>query len=167
VEWGEIAKVCPEAARKDPEVVYYELFALAGASLSTAIQNSGRRWQASADQFTYQTSPQLQNRIGDVRSRVADDLSERCRQAADLADETNRDLALGQPLKVKVVVDIIEKMLRRRRRRLRWLRRALWLTVEWLLVGFMWYVWFMVMILRVFLGIGKGMWNGVRWLLWL
>ncbi|OAQ66990.1 hypothetical protein VFPPC_14416 [Pochonia chlamydosporia 170] len=167
ISWSDIAKFCPETAQQDRGVQYYELYALAGQSLSTAIQASGRRWQASADHFTYRTSPQLQNRIGDVRSRIADDLSERSRKAADLADETNRDLALGQPLKVKVVVDIIEKMLRRRRRRLRWVRRALWLTVEWLLVGFMWYVWFMVMILRVFLGIGKGMWRGVRWLLWL
>lgn len=167
IGWADIAKFCPESAQRDSQIAYYELFALAGQSLSTAIQNSGRRWQTSADQFTYRTSPQLQNRIGDVRSRIADDLSERSRRAADLADETNRDLALGQPLKVKVVVDIIEKMLRRRRRRLRWVRRALWLTVEWLLVGFMWYVWFMVMILRVFLGIGKGVVNSVRWLLWL
>jgi len=172
--WAEMAKLCPQAARPSGEregnhiqVAFYELYAFAGRSLSAAIQNSGRRWQASADQFTYQTSPQLQNRIGDVRSRIADDLSEQSRQAADLADETNRDLALGQPLKVKAVVDTIGKMLRRKRRRLRWVRRALWLTVEWLLVGFMWYVWAMVMILRVFLGIGKGLIKSVRWLLWL
>lgn len=149
------------------QVSHDELYIVAGRSLSTAIQSSGRRWQASADQFTFQTSPRLQNRIGDVRSRIADDLSEQSRRASELADETNRDVALGQPLKVKVVVDMIEKMLRRRRRRLRWVRRALWLTVEWLLVGFMWYVWFMVMILRVCWGAGKGLVNSVRWLLWL
>ncbi|KAG5984115.1 hypothetical protein E4U55_005990 [Claviceps digitariae] len=174
INWAEIAKLCPEAAQPSDErpgnhiqVAFYDLYAFAARSLSAAIQNSGRRWQASADHFTYRTSPQLQNRIGDVRSRIADDLSEQSRQASDLADETNRDLALGQPLKVKAVVDTIEKMLRRKRRRLRWVRRALWLTVEWLLVGFMWYVWAMVMILRVFLGIGKGVVKSVRWLLWL
>ncbi len=45
--------------------------------------------------------------------------------------------------------------------------RAGWLAVEWVLVGFMWYVWFVVMIARIFLGVGKGLLNGVRWLLWL
>ncbi|KHN96707.1 uncharacterized protein MAM_05263 [Metarhizium album ARSEF 1941] len=166
--WADMAKICPRVVQQSGrETTHHELYALAGRALGTAIQNSGRQWQASADQFAHRTSPRLQNRIGDVRSSIADNLSERSRQAADLADETNRDLALGQPLKVKIVVDIIEKMLRRRRRRLRWIRRALWLTVEWILVGFMWYVWFMVMILRVFLGMGKGVWNGVRWLLWL
>ncbi|KAG6026275.1 hypothetical protein E4U41_001288, partial [Claviceps citrina] len=89
------------------------------------------------------------------------------RRAGDLADETSRDLALGQPLRVKAVVDTMSKMLRRRRRRLRWVRRAVWLTVEWLLVGLMWYVWAMVMILRVLLGMGRGVVGSVRWLLWL
>ncbi|CRK36982.1 hypothetical protein BN1723_020611 [Verticillium longisporum] len=89
------------------------------------------------------------------------------RAAADEADETSRDLAFGQRLKIKAVVDVIDKMLRRRRRRFRWVRRALWLGVEWGLVGIMWYVWFVVMILRVFVGFGKGVVGGVRWLLWL
>ncbi|KAG5952580.1 hypothetical protein E4U53_000519 [Claviceps sorghi] len=174
LDWAEIARLCPEATPPSGDgrgnhvqVAFYELYALAGRVLSAAVQSSGRRWQASVDQFAYRTSPQLQNRIGDVRSRIADDLSEQSQQASDLADETNRDLALGQPLRVKAVVDTIGKMLRQRRRRLRWIRRALWLTVEWLLVGLMWYVWAMVMILRVFLGIGKGVVKSVRWLFWL
>jgi len=65
------------------------------------------------------------------------------------------------------VVDVIEKMLRRRRRRFRWVRRGMWLGVEWVLVGFMWYVWFVVMMLRAVLGIGTGTIKAVRWLLWL
>ncbi|KAG6239815.1 hypothetical protein E4U24_006761 [Claviceps purpurea] len=178
LNWATIGKLYPEATTTHPsnglqgqeshiQIAFYELYAFAGRSLSAAIEKSGRRWQASAEHFTFATRPQLLNRIGDVRSHITDDLSEQSRQASDLADETNRDLALVQPLKVKAVVDTIGKMLRRRRRRLRWIRRALWLTVEWLLVGIMWYVWAMVMILRVFLGMGKGVIRSVRWLLWL
>ncbi|KAG6157611.1 hypothetical protein E4U11_005171 [Claviceps purpurea] len=177
LNWATTGKLYPEATTTHPsnglqgqeshiQIAFYELYAFAGRSLSAAIEKSGRRWQASAEHFTFATRPQLLNRIGDVRSRITDDLSEQSRQASDLADETNRDLALVQPLKVKAVVDTIGKMLRRRRRRLRWIRRALWLTVEWLLVGIMWYVWAMVMILRVFLGMGKGVVRSVRWLLW-
>lgn len=132
-----------------------------------AVQASGQRWQSSADHFTGKTSLDMQNRIWNVRTRVADDLSGLTRRAADEADETSKDLALDQPLRVKHVVDIIEKMLRKRRRRFRWVRRGLWLTVEWLLVGLMWYVWFVVMILRVFFGVGRGFLAGVKWLLWL
>ena len=165
--WSDIAQLSDDKQLSTRKVTFCELYPLAAQCLGGAIQASGQRWQVSADRFAHRTSPDLQQRIGEMRSRLVDDLSEMARAAADQADETGRDLALGQPLKVKHVVDVIEKMMRRRRRRLRWLRRALWLTVEWLLVGFMWYVWFVVMILRIFLGVGKGVWRGVRWLLWL
>ncbi|KAJ6442890.1 Chromatin-remodeling complexes subunit NGG1 [Purpureocillium lavendulum] len=165
--WADIAQLSDDTQLSTRKVTFCELYPLAAQCLGGAIQASGQRWQVAADRFAHRTSPDLQQRIGEMRSRLVDDLSEMARAAADQADETSRDLALGQPLKVKHVVDVIEKMMRRRRRRLRWLRRALWLMVEWLLVGFMWYVWFVVMILRIFLGVGKGVWRGVRWLLWL
>lgn len=168
IPWADIQRLCPEQAKQvDRLVPFYELYPIAAQSLSIAIQMSGQRWQTSADRFTSITSPELHKRIGGVRSRLGDDLSELTRRAADEADATSKNLALDQPLKVKHVVDVIEKMLRKRRRRLRWVRRALWLSVEWLVVGFMWYVWFVVMILRIFLGIGNGIWTGVKWILWL
>lgn len=157
----------PSSDQTDREVAMSDLYPVAAQALSAAIQSSAQRWQSSADRFTNRTCPELHRRVGGVRSRVAEDLSEMTRGAMDQADETSRVLALDQPLEVKHVVDIIEKMMRRRRRRLRWVRRALWLTVEWLLVGFMWYVWFVVTILRIFLGVGNGIWSGVKWLLWL
>jgi hypothetical protein len=39
--------------------------------------------------------------------------------------------------------------------------------VEWLLVGVMWYVWFMVVLTRVVMGVGKGVVGSLRWLFWL
>ena len=42
-----------------------------------------------------------------------------------------------------------------------------WVLVEWALVGIMWYVWFLVVIARVFMGVAKGFVGSVRWLLWL
>jgi hypothetical protein len=61
----------------------------------------------------------------------------------------------------------MDKMIRRRRRRFRWLRRGGWVLVEWLLVGVMWYVWFMVVLTRVVMGVGKGVVRSFRWLFWL
>ncbi|KAF4504338.1 hypothetical protein G6O67_008499 [Ophiocordyceps sinensis] len=168
IEWADIARLSPERQQlHNHKVAFCELYPLAAKTLAAAIQASGQRWQASADRFTTRTSPDLQRRIGQVRSRLVDYDSEMTRKAANEADETSRDLALRQPLKVKHVTDTIDKMLRRRRRRLRWVRRALWLMVEWLLVGLMWYVWFVVMILRVVAGAAKGVWRSVRWLLWM
>ncbi|UKZ75518.1 hypothetical protein TrVFT333_003205 [Trichoderma virens FT-333] len=172
VPWADIARLTPKQAQlslqlHDQQVSFCEVYPLAARTLGVAIQSWGQRWQSSADYFRDKTTRDLRTRVWEVRTHIADDLSDLARKAADEADETSRDLMLGQPLKIKHVIDTMDKMLRTRRRRFRWLRRGLWLTVEWLLVGFMWYVWFMVMILRIFVGIGKGVLKGVKWLLWL
>jgi hypothetical protein len=166
--WPSIAGLSsdPEALRQRG-VSQADIFQIGAKILGSSIQRSGLQWQEAADKFVGETTPALQRRVEEVRTRITVDLSAMTRTAADEADETSRDLALGQRLKVKHVVDIMEKMLRRRRRRFRWVRRALWLTVEWVLVGFMWYVWFVVMILRLFWGVGQGALAAVRWLLWL
>ncbi|CAK7237787.1 hypothetical protein SEUCBS140593_010125 [Sporothrix eucalyptigena] len=166
--WADIAAYAPnpsELARRPIKQV--EMYPLAAQVLGSAIQRSGISWQKSAETFANTTVPQLRQRIEGVRTRVAVELSGLARQAADEADDVTRDLMAVQRLQVKRVEDSIEKMLRRRRRRFRWVRRAGWLTVEWLLVGFMWYVWFVVMIARIVLGFGRGLYTGVRWLLWL
>ncbi|EFQ25624.1 hypothetical protein CGRA01v4_02319 [Colletotrichum graminicola] len=166
--WPEIAKLSPDpdGVRKKA-VPQTELYQFAATTLGSSIRCSGQEWQKTADLFVSDTVPSLHRRVEDVRRRVATDLSAMTRAAADEADETSRDLTLGQRLKIKHTLDVIETMLRRRRRRFRWVRRAMWLAVEWVLVGFMWYVWFVVMILRVFWGVGKGVVGAVRWLLWL
>lgn len=166
--WQEISRLSPDCNElQDSQVQACDMYPLASRALKMAIVSSSQRWQASADAFASRTSPSLQKQIWTVRSRLVDDLSQMTRQAADDADETSKELALDQPLRVKHVVDVIDKLLRQRRRRFRWLRRGMWLAVEWALVGFMWYVWFVVMILRVVWGTGRGVLRGVRWLLFL
>ncbi|WQF87098.1 Putative maintenance of telomere capping protein [Colletotrichum destructivum] len=168
VFWPEVAKLSPDPANvRSKAVSQTELYQFAAKTLGNSIQCAGQDWQKAADLFVSDTVPALHRRVEDVRRRVATDLSAMTRAAADEADETSRDLTLGQRLKIKHTLDVIETMLRRRRRRFRWVRRAMWLAVEWVLVGFMWYVWFVVMILRVFWGVGQGAVGAVRWLLWL
>ncbi|KAF4340562.1 hypothetical protein FBEOM_5502 [Fusarium beomiforme] len=168
IPWVEIANLTPKKPLLFDDVVpCSDHFRLASQTLGAAIQTSMEQWQTSADKFTAQTRPKLEERIWCVRSRIADELSGMTREASDQADETGKDLALGQLLKVKHVTDLTDKMMRNRRRRFRWLRRGMWSVVEWTLVGFMWYVWFVVTIFRLFLGLGQGVWQGVRWLLWL
>ncbi|KAK0630198.1 hypothetical protein B0T17DRAFT_607224 [Bombardia bombarda] len=144
-----------------------DLYPLAARALGSSIQASIHQWQVTSDSFSKETAPVLEHRVEALRFKLAAELTDMTRAAAEEADEAYRDLVTGQRLKVTRVVDFIEKMLRRRRRRFRWVRRAGWLAVEWALVGFMWYVWFVVMIARVLLGVGKGVVGAVRWLLWL
>ncbi|KAF4125076.1 hypothetical protein GMORB2_3915 [Geosmithia morbida] len=144
-----------------------DMYAFGSRALGAAVQASSQRLQESVDVFTAETAPDLQRCIWEVRSHVANDLSGMARQAADEADSTSGQLAFEQPLRVKHVADVIDKLLRKRRQRFRWVRRALWQAVEWLLVGFMWYVWLVVTVLKVFVGLGRGIYRSVRWLLWL
>ncbi|KAI0837589.1 hypothetical protein F5Y06DRAFT_270805 [Hypoxylon sp. FL0890] len=166
VPWTDVSRFVPDemANFSVPEI---ELYPKTARVLSDSIDSSIRRSEASTAKFALETAPVLQRRIESLHDRVAGDLIEMTHRAADEADEANRDLVDSQRLKVKHVMDTMDKMLRRRRRRFRWVRRAGWLAVEWVLVGFMWYVWFVVMIARIVLGVGKGVVGVVRWLLWL
>jgi hypothetical protein len=143
------------------------IYPFAARTLSASVQSSASHFHTLASHFAATTSPALIRRAEALQKQVADDLTALAQSAIDAADDANHDLVVGQRLKVKRAVDTMEKMLRRRRRRFRWVRRAGWLAVEWVLVGFMWYVWFVVMIVRVVFGVGKGVVKGIRWLLWL
>ncbi|KAH6720604.1 hypothetical protein BKA61DRAFT_595187 [Leptodontidium sp. MPI-SDFR-AT-0119] len=140
---------------------------LAARIISDDVQLSSQIWQDSADTFVNDTVNELITRIGTLQHRLVDELTPMTRTAADEADEVSKDLVTSQMLKVKRIGDKIDKMTRTRRRRFRWLRRGGWVIVEWALVGIMWYVWFMVVIARVIMGVGRGVVGSVRWLFWL
>ncbi|EKD12632.1 hypothetical protein MBM_09201 [Drepanopeziza brunnea f. sp. 'multigermtubi' MB_m1] len=140
---------------------------LAARVISEDVQLSSQIWQGYADEFVNSTAPLLISRISVLQRRLVDNLTPATRAAADEADEVSKDLVTSQMLGVKRIGDKIDKMMRMRRRRFRWARRGGWVVVEWLLVGVMWYVWFMVVIARVVMGVGRGIVGGVRWLFWL
>ncbi|KKF97470.1 hypothetical protein CFO_g217 [Ceratocystis platani] len=144
-----------------------ELHHLAAQTYSQAQASHEAEWQRVAAGFSAQTTVKLHAEIEAVRSLITADLLQFTRRTADEADEASRGMAMSQGLKAKRAEEAIEKMLRRKRRRFRWLRRGMWLGLEWMLIGFMWYVWFVVTIMQIVLGVGKGVVRGVRWLFWL
>ncbi|KAE8449431.1 hypothetical protein EG329_008039 [Mollisiaceae sp. DMI_Dod_QoI] len=153
--------------RPPPPVPKSQEHRLAARILSEDVQLSSQMWRDSADMFVNDTVATLMERIASLQHRLVDNLTPMTRTAADEADEVSKDLVTSQTLKVKRISDTIDKMTRKRRRRFRWLRRGGWVLVEWALVGIMWYVWFMVVIARVVMGIGRGVIGGLRWLFWL
>ncbi|KAI5917289.1 hypothetical protein F4810DRAFT_61981 [Camillea tinctor] len=164
--WTDISRFVPDE-QAGLSVPQTEIYPTTARILSDSIERSVQTFEETASKFSSETVPALTRQIDNYQGRVATELIDMTRRAADEADEVTRDVVDSQRLKVKSVMDTMDKMLRRRRRRFRWVRRAGWLAVEWVLVGFMWYVWFVVMIARVFLGIGKGVVKTARWLLWL
>lgn len=163
VPWGELAPLGEVPQTASP----LESYPIAARLLEDSIATSSHTWQEKATAFASETAPALHSRLDALRIKLAVDLSSTIRGASDEADEVGREATQTQRLRVKRVVDVIEKMLRRRRRRFRWVRRGMWLGVEWVLVGCMWYVWFVVMVVRVLAGVGRGAVGGVRWLLWM
>ncbi|KAI0109115.1 hypothetical protein GGR51DRAFT_512792 [Nemania sp. FL0031] len=161
----EIGRFMPDKA--DLRVPQKELFPTSARILSHSINHSMKVFEKSASGFAIKTAPRLQQQVEEIHNRVGIEFMDMTRRAADEADEVSHDIVDYQRLKAKSVVDTIDKMLRRRRRRFRWVRRAGWLALEWVLVGFMWYVWFVVMIARIVMGVGRGAISVVRWLLWL
>jgi hypothetical protein len=139
---------------------------LAAKIISEDIQLSSQMWHASAEAFCNTTVSELLDKIETLRSRVGDTLTPLTRKAADEADEVSKDLVTSQTLQVKSISDTIAKMVRRRSRKFRWLRRGGWVMVEWALVGVMWWLWFMVVLVRVVMGVGRGAVAAVRWLFW-
>ncbi|KAF2970449.1 hypothetical protein GQX73_g3129 [Xylaria multiplex] len=166
IPWTEISRFVPG---KGPTMCLpqTELFPTTARVLSQSIDRSIEAFEKSASEFSTDAGPRLKQRVDALHNRVAMDLMDMTRRAADEADDVSHNMVDYQRLKVKNAVDTMDKMLRRRRRRFRWVRRAGWLAVEWVLVGFMWYVWFIVMITRIILGVGRGAVSVVRWLLWI
>lgn len=150
-----------------PSVPRSQQHILAANIIRDDIQLSAQLWQQSQENFSMNTIQTLLNDMGTLHSRLVDNLTPMVRRAADEADEVSKDLVTSQILEVNKLTASMDKMIRRRRRRLRWVRRGGWVMVEWALVGVMWYVWFMVVLCRVFMGVGRGAVGAVRWLFWL
>lgn len=140
---------------------------LAARILSNDMQLSSRMWRASVDNFYGTTVSNLLDRVDHLHSSIADNLTPMVRRAADEADEVSRNILTFQTLHIKRIIDTMDNMMRRRRRRFRWLRRGGWVLVEWALVGVMWCAWFVVVFIRVAMGLGNAVVGSVRWLFWL
>ncbi|UZP33020.1 hypothetical protein NXS19_000836 [Fusarium pseudograminearum] len=98
VPWPDIARLTPKKSPPSKDAIpCADHFRLASDTLGAAIQQSMEQWQTSADKFTGQTRPRVEERIWCVRSRIADELSGMTREASDQADETGKDLAGPAP----------------------------------------------------------------------
>ncbi|KAL1974313.1 hypothetical protein VTN31DRAFT_4517 [Thermomyces dupontii] len=109
----------------------------------------------------------LQRDIDALETMINKSLNPRVRAAAKDAETLGTQLNTTSTLAIKQLSDALDKGLRKRNRRVRFLRRVGFVLLEWTLVGIMWWVWLLVMIFKVVRGIGKGFVRGVRWVLWM
>jgi len=147
----------------------YQTHILAAQIISRDIQISSQIWQETVSTFSNETINGFLDRIEDLQDRIIgrNGLSEMTRMAEREADDVSKDLVTSKTLAIKELLERMGTILRRRRRRFRWVRRAGWVLLEWVLVGVMWWVWLVVVLIGFARGTVRGVIGGVRWLLWL
>jgi len=140
---------------------------LAARILVKDLESSTRALQSTLECFRDKAIQQLTNQISNLQSTVDSDLMPRILEGGDEAVRITSEVSGRGPLQVKQITDEIDRMIRARRRRMRWVRSFGWMLVEWGLVAVMWCVWLIVVLVgsvkRVF-GMGLGF---IRWLMWL
>jgi hypothetical protein len=162
-----LARAAATANRKLFPVPHKEEHVLAARMLMRELESSTQALTVSTQNFRNKAIKELTESISSLRSRIDSDLMSSIFEGGDTAVRITSEISGQGPLQVKQITDDIDRMLRARRRRMRWIRGFGWMMVEWALVAFMWCLWLIVVLVgsvkRVF-GFG---WGIVRWLLWL
>ena len=140
---------------------------LAARVLVNNIELTNQDIRDTADHFSNTAVENLHRQIKAIDERVTHQLTPMVRAAADDADAFSTQLTTTHTLAVKQLNDAVDIILRRRRRRLRWLRRGGFVLLEWTLLGIMWWAWFIVVLVRLVRGILGGVISGVKWFFWL
>ena len=150
-----------------PEVSKSKEHVIAARLLVSTIDTTTQRLRYSAEQFSRKTVESLHDQVKAIDERVTYKLTPLVRDSADDADNLSTELTTTHTLAVKQLNDGIDGILRRRRRRLRWIRRGGWAMLEWTLLGIMWMIWFCVVIVRLIRCVVGGFVRAVRWFFWL
>ncbi|KAI4195576.1 MAG: hypothetical protein LQ346_003398 [Caloplaca aetnensis] len=131
------------------------------------IDSMNQKLRDQAEEFSKDTIDSLHQRFKDLDARVSGTLVPQVRASADDADALSIELTNTHTLSVKRISESVEALLRRRRRRGRWVRRGGWVVVEWTVLGLLWCVWLVVVVLRFVRGVVRAALGTVRWLFWL
>lgn len=146
-------------------VTWREEFIFAARMLSKSVSSWCSGLEHDIDTFRSDTVPGLHSQLEEIKHRVEERLTPLVHQTADEADAFTVALTTQQTLAIKQVNDAIDSILRRRRRKLRMLRRAGFAVLEWVVLGLLWVVWFVVIIIKLVKGVVLGFTKATRWVL--
>ncbi|KAJ5201866.1 uncharacterized protein N7498_006529 [Penicillium cinerascens] len=142
-------------------------FDVAAQNLLRRFETTQYSFQQAMHHFTTTTSSPLRTQLKDLETLLDQSLAPRVRATADQAEDLCVQLNTTSTLAVKSLGDALDKGVRKRRRRLRWVRRTGFVILEWALVGMLWWVWLIVMAFKLVRGILRSTVSGARWVLWL
>ena len=105
--------------------------------------------------------------LQEFECKMSSELTPAVRVSGVDADKLSAELATTRTLELKRLNDSIDLFARRKRRRFRWLRRGVYLLLEWTLVGLMWWAWLVVVMIKIMRTSIGGLVATFKWLLWL
>lgn len=150
-----------------PRVTRLREFDLAAQNLRRRFERSQIQFQQSMNRFPTETASPLKTKLDVLENLVSQSLAPRVRAAGSDAESLSIQLNTTSTLALKQLSDTLDKGVRMRRRRLRRVRRAGFVMLEWALVGMLWWVWLLVMAFKVLRSAFRGAVSGIRWVLWL
>ena len=148
-------------------VIRLREFDVASQNLDRNFKKSQIQFQQSISSFPYETASPLKSQLDDLDNLVNNSLAPRVRSMGSDAETLTIKLNTTSTLALKQLSDTLDKGVRKRRRRLRWVRRTGFVMLEWALVGMLWWVWLIVMAFKLLRGIFRGTISSIRWVLWL
>jgi hypothetical protein len=135
---------------------------------SKRLDSTLRTYTSKQTGFSDEVCVQFHARIDSVNQAVTQDLTPLVQEVADDADRLSTLVTTELTLNVKRLQDEIFTIVRRRSRGyVKWLRRALFVGLEWIVVVLMWGVWTIFLGFRLARAIMKAVIRVVRWILWL
>lgn len=130
------------------------------------IEATFQRLKNAEEQFLNTSIDKLHSQLRLLDTRLTLELTPAVRGFADDADALSTELTTTHTLSSKQLNDSIEILMRRRRRRFRWIRRGGYVLLEWTLLGIMWWVWLIVVVVRIVRCTVGALTGSLRWLFW-
>lgn len=161
-----IAKAFETAGKPVENVSKREENLVASRMLSETLDTTLSNFEQAVQVFQIKTAKNLGDQLDDLSHRASEQLTKIVHETSDEADAFNVELTTKQPQEVKRVDDAVDAMYRQRRKQFRLVRRAGFKLLEWLVLGIMWWVWFVVVMINTFKRVIVGILMVLRWLLW-
>ena len=137
---------------------------VAARMLSAHLSTSFSDFEMSLSHFQSQTVAGLASRLDELHHRTSDQLTNLVHDTSDEADAFTVELTTRQPQQTKQVDDAIDAMIRQRRRQFRFLRRAGFKLLEWLVLSILWGLWFLVVVFNTGKKTVVSIFRFLRWL---
>lgn len=154
------------ASINTPSIPLKETHLKASTILSSHLDQSFDSLAQVRQAYQSSTSQDLHTRLADLKSLAADKLTHLVHNSSDEADAFGVRLTTEQTLRIKQVDDAVDEILRLKRRQFRLARKAGFKVLEWMVLGLMWWVWFVVVCWKTVKRIILGVVRMVRWLLY-